>query len=293
MPVRFVKSLRGRTLLLEAKRRRALGDYSRATLDLYCKAWELTRSPAALLQLCLFRHELGYRLPRPWHDELGRNLPVLRGPDFAVATALRCRRTQTTQDTLRRKFEAWLNGPDLRQIAVVGNSARLLGAREADQIEAADAVVRFNHWRAPAEDVGRRTDVWVRSPLDLQKNDTPHPHPPPRWIAASGPEMASRRREWNRWSEENGGALFSAPLAVWRGLVRELQAPASAGLLMLGWLRSTRGTWDGIKAHGFGYERGRYHAVKRSHRPSHRHRWEKESAILRRWIGEGLKMGEH
>jgi hypothetical protein len=291
MPANFARSLGSHALLLEAKRRRAMGDYSRATLGLYTKAWELARSPKALLQLCLFRHELGYHLPPSWHGLLGRSLPQLHGTDFETATILRCRRRKATQAALRRKFEAWLSAPDLSQIAVVGNGANLLGTGQASLIEACSAVVRFNHWQATAADVGRRTDLWVRSPLDLQRSNTPHPHPPPRWIAASGPDMASRRHDWENWSEANGGDLLSIPLHAWRGLVRELQAPPSAGVLTLGWLRSTRGTWEGIRAYGFGYEGGRYHAVRPKHRPSHRHDWEKESAILRRWKSEGLKLG--
>jgi hypothetical protein len=290
MPVRIVRSLSGKAHLLEAQRRRALGDYSRGTLGAYARAWQVSRSPKALLRLCLFRHELGYHLPDSWNDLLGANLPKLRGADFEIATMLRCRRRRAAQDSFRRKFEEWLKAPDLRQIAVVGNSASLLGADQAGSIESADAVVRFNHWQAPAADVGRRTDLWVRSPLDLENTDTPRPHPPPRWVAASGPDMACRRPEWDRWTAENMGNLLAVPLQVWRCLVRELQAPPSAGVLTLGWLRSARGNWDGIEVYGIGYAGGRYHAAKAGHRPSHRHDWKKESVILRRWANEGLKI---
>lgn len=270
-----------------------MGDYSRETLGAYERAWQVGQSPRALLRLCLFRHELGYHLPASWNELLGKNLAKLQRPDFELATALRCNRRKATQDALRRNFEEWLKNPGLRQVAVVGNSASLLGAGQASKIGASDAVVRFNHWQAPAADVGRRTDWWVRSPLNLENKDTPHPNPPPRWVAASGPDMASRRPQWERWTAENGGSLLSVPLPVWRALVRELQAPPTAGLLALNWLRSIRNSWDGVIVYGIGYKGGRYHAAKQSHRPSHRHDWEKESALLQRWTTEGLRLGEN
>ena len=104
--------------------------------------------------------------------------------------------------------------------------------------------------------------------------------------------MASRRPQWERWTAENGGNLLSVPLPVWRALVRELQAPPTAGLLALNWLRSIRNSWDGVIVYGIGYKGGRYHAARQRQRPSHRHDWEKESALLQRWTTEGLKLGK-
>ena len=56
MPAKFVRSLSGKAHLLEAQRRRAMGDYSRETLGAYERAWQVGQSPRALLRLCLFRH---------------------------------------------------------------------------------------------------------------------------------------------------------------------------------------------------------------------------------------------
>ena len=72
--------------------------------------------------------------------------------------------------------------------------------------------------------------------------------------------------------------------------MRKLKAPPSAGLLTLAWLRSIRGCWDGIEVFGMGYAGGRYHAAKHKHRPSHRHRWDMEAALLRQWASDGLNV---
>jgi hypothetical protein len=137
-------------------------------------------------------------------------------------------------------------------------------------------------------DVGRRTDLWVRSPLDIRAADSTTPTPGPAWVAVSGPEMSARKPEWDGWNALYGGRLLSFPLQVWRPLVKALGAPPSAGLLTLGWLRAIRKGWDGIEVFGIGYAGGRYHAAKKNHRPSHRHRWSQETALLNHWMAEGL-----
>lgn len=267
-----------------------MGDYSRTTLGLYAKAWETAPSPQTLLSYCLFRHELGYRPTKTLSKDLQDALPQLPANRRAVADALLSHERRADQQALQTEFYAWLRTAKRQTVAVVGNSAALLGARRARAIETAHCVVRFNHWKAEAEDVGRRTDVWVRSPLDIRAEDSPAPAPAPRWVAVSGPEMDCRRPEWHGWTTLNGRPLLSVPLHVWRTLVRKLDAPPSAGLLTLAWLRSIRGCWDGIEVYGIGYAGGRYHAAKPGHRPSHRHDWKKESVILQRWANEGLKM---
>ena len=288
--VKAVRFLHGHALLLEARRRRAMGDYSRTTLGLYAKAWETAPSPQTLLNYCLFRHELGYRPTKTLSKDLQAALPQLPANRRAVADALLRHERRADQQALQTEFYAWLRNAERQTVAVVGNSAALLGARRARAIETAHCVIRFNHWKAEAEDVGRRTDVWVRSPLDIRAEDSPTPVPAPRWVAVSGPEMDSRRPEWDHWTMVNACPLLSVPLHVWRALVRKLDAPPSAGLLTLAWLHSTRGCWDGIEVFGMGYAGGRYHAAKNRHRPSHRHRWEMESALLGCWAGDGLKV---
>jgi hypothetical protein len=276
--------------LLEARRRRALGDYSRETLGLYERSWQLARTPETLLHFCLFRHELGYRLPDAWSRELAAAVPRLRPKDRYKADALRCRRQRTLDVSTQKKFAEWLCSSSHANVAVVGNSALLVNSGLARRIESAGCIVRFNHWQAANIDVGRRTDLWVRSPLDMQAHSSPPPTPPPSWIAVSGPEMIARRPEWPKWSAQSASPLISIPLRAWRALVRELKAPPSAGLLTLAWLRSIRGCWDGMVAYGIGYSGGPYHAAKPTHRPSHRHRWEKELTILERWTSEGLEL---
>jgi hypothetical protein len=286
----MLRSLTAHSLLLEARRRRAMGDYSRATLGFYAKAWETAPTPQNLLAYCLFRHELGYRPPETLSRDLRHALPRLPANRREVADAMLSHVRRSNQQGLQAEFYAWLRSTERRTVAVVGNSANLLGTRQARGIEAAHCVIRFNHWKADAQDVGRRTDVWVRSPLDICAEDSPTPVPAPRWVAVSGPEMDARRPEWDHWSLMNGRSLLSVPLYVWRALVRKLSAPPSAGLLTLAWLHSIRGCWDGIEVFGMGYAGGRYHAAKNRHRPSHRHLWDMEADLLGCWAGDGLKL---
>ncbi len=284
------RSLLGSFLLLEAKRRRALGGYSRATLWVYLMAWKATRSPHALLQFCLFRHELGYGVSGFLESDLRAIIPELAAKDRSVAEALTNPARRMEQANLRLRFSEWLAGTGNRKIAVVGNGAALAGSRKAGAIESSDCVIRFNYWCAAAEDVGTRTNLWVRSPLDIAKAESPRPVAAPNWQAVSGPDMASRRPEWETWCGWNGCRLVAFPLDVWCGLVDELLAPPSAGLLTLKWIRKLRGTWEGITAFGMGYTGGRYHVSIRNHRASHRHNWPAENAILAKWVGEGLRI---
>jgi hypothetical protein len=284
----MLRSLTTHSLLLEAKRRRALGDYSRTTLGLYAKAWQTSQTPRSLLHYCLFLHELGYTLPKALRFSLTEAQAKLAEKQRRLAAAMLNESRRDCQADLHTEFAAWLRGAAAQTIAVIGNGANLLGSRRAADIEHADCVVRFNHWRAAPEDVGRRTDLWVRSPLDIRAAESPTPTPSPRWVAVSGPEMSARKPEWDDWGALNGGRLLSFPLQVWRPLVKALGAPPSAGLLTLGWLRAIRKSWDGIEVFGIGYAGGRYHAAKKNHRPSHRHRWHKEAEVLRGWAAGGL-----
>jgi hypothetical protein len=280
----------GKALLLEARRRRALGQYTRETLSLYHRSWRLSRTPEAWLQLCLFRHELGYHLPPDWSCRLGNESGKLRTSDRQKADALCCQKQRALHATTQKRFCQWIRAEHREHVAVVGNGAGLLGKKQSRSIESADCIIRFNHWQAPAVDVGRRTDVWVRSPIDMRDSRSPAPYPPPSWVAVSGPEMICRHPDWQAWALENVSTLLAVPLNVWRSLVRELMAPPSAGVLTLGWLRSIRGHWHGITAYGIGYSGGQYHAAKARHRPSHRHHWARELTILERWSAEGLQL---
>jgi hypothetical protein len=290
MSTNVALKLKSAVFLMEAKRRRAMGYYTPRTLSVYSKAWQASLEPKALFHFCLFRHELGYRLPKYLDSLLGRVTDQLKPYDCAVAHALLSPRRRAEQAILRQHFAFWLGATPDQSIAVVGNSAELLGKGKASAIERFGRIVRFNHWRAPAEDVGERTDLWVRSPLDIKSGCSPIPAPPPSWIAVSGPEMSSRRPEWDNWEQSSSARMTSVPLHVWRGLVRILGAPPSAGLLTLAWLRSIRGSWYGIEVFGVGYGGGRYHAAKKNHHPSRRHDWKKETRVIEQWRVEGLKI---
>lgn len=280
----------GSALLLEARRRRALGNYSRKTLGIYQRSWRVSKAPDALLQLCLFRHELGYRVPSDLGLELSRTTAAMSSRDREQSALLSCITRRESHLSAQSLFADWLCSSSCRGISVVGNSAALAGKGLALQIDSSDCVIRFNDWQGAVEDVGSRTDMWVRSPLHMRYTDFPTPETIPAWIAVTGPEMICRRLEWQQWIDQNVAPLLAVPLPVWRHLVRELEAPPSAGLLTLRWLRATRGCWEGITAYGMGYAGGAYHISNPRHRASRRHRWNKEIRILQRWATEGLKL---
>ncbi len=286
--VKILRSLTAHSVLLEARRRRAAGDYSRRTLGLYAKAWQSLQTHHSLLHYCFFVHELGYSLPGALCSALTESQAVLSAKQKELAASILSESRRARQAELRTEFATWIRGLSACTIAVVGNSASLLGRRQSSDIERASCIVRFNHWQAAPEDVGRRTDLWVRSPLDIQATDSKVPTPRPHWVAVSGPEMSARKPAWDEWDGLHDGRLLSFPLQVWRPLVRSLGAPPSAGILTLAWLRAIRKSWNGIEVFGIGYSGGRYHAAKKNHRPSHRHRWREEVKVLRGWAAEGL-----
>jgi hypothetical protein len=81
------------------------------------------------------------------------------------------------------------------------------------------------------------------------------------------------------------------PLEHWRELVKQLQAPPSAGILFLTWLYALLGSWQFIKAVGFGYSEQTatsYHHAKLNHTATNRHHWAAELALLKRWQQQGL-----
>jgi hypothetical protein len=153
-------------------------------------------------------------------------------------------------------------------------------------------VVRFNLFRSEGTtgvDIGERLGVWVVAPGFSG-------FPPPRveWIVVSGPDVQFRLQGWKRLlpALSNGACVLTVPLPPWRRLVARLQAPPSAGVLFLFWLRSMLGSWDGVTVVGFGVEASaavRYHYADRRQQPVRRHNWEGERILLRHWKSEGLK----
>ncbi len=168
-----------------------------------------------------------------------------------------------------------------------------------EKIDAHDIVVRFNHYRSATsrlEDTGRRIDVWVRAPnlniIDLAEN------PMADWIVLSGPDIRYKLANWEPLKPhlEAGRQILTVPLDIWRTLVNELQAPPSAGMLLLAWAIRLTGSPAGITVAGFQSAinpvliRQAYHQALPQQRPGRRHNWAGERKLLNRWQSAGLTL---
>jgi hypothetical protein len=74
-------------------------------------------------------------------------------------------------------------------------------------------------------------------------------------------------------------------------LVARLQAPPSAGLLMLAWLHALGG-WDGIRIAAIGWgggPAGRHHLVQSNRQTGSRHCWQRERELVDEWRNAGLQ----
>ncbi len=301
--------MRSTVLLHQARRRRNLGYYDRRTLRTLRRANRYP-SPRSLLAYLTFRRDLGYRLrprdvppllaayPRLSSHERWRAAALLSeiraapdwiwsGVDQGAGLALAAPR----QAEWRGAFEADARTARGRGIAVVGNAGALIGCELGADIDASAMVVRFNRagdLSARAADLGTRTSVWVASP----GYRGPAPAGAER-VVVSGPDVCFALRDWRLHAQRlmAGEPVLSVPLEVWRALVKELDAPPSAGVLMLAWLRELVGGWEGINAVGIGAGRtGRYHHAHRGRRGTGRHRWAAEAALVAKWTRAGLTL---
>lgn len=316
---------------LWAARQRSLGRYTRATLAAYLAAWRQQPTPARLLAWLAFRRDMGLPVPARFVPALRDGLARLEAPRRRAALGLLAEarpesvgqvkphwladaaphvppvaanvlpasplaRVARLQADWRHAFAAEVaRAANGRSVQVVGNAAGLRGQSLGAAIDAADLVVRFNQFaNGPqwAADVGQRTDVWVVSP----GYDGPTPAAV-RWVVVSGPDMLFRLQDWRCLGPllRQGTPVLTVPLPQWRACVATLQAPPSAGVLMLQWLRSlnTGRGWAGIRAAGMGFGAGPrqrpYHLALPQQKPGHRHAWPAEAAWLARWQAEGLR----
>lgn len=174
-----------------------------------------------------------------------------------------------------------------RSIAVVGNSPELKGRALAPQIDQAELVIRFNQAFSSATsrlDTGKRTSYWMVAP-DF---NTTEPIKPELGLLVSGAEPLLRLHLLKPLQQLAATApVMQVPLTIWRDLYQQLQAPPSAGLLLLGWLHQQAIPAEKIKLYGFSRtdasQKPSYHHALPDHLPSGRHQWAKEAALLCRW----------
>lgn len=306
--------------------RRRQGAYDTTSLALRFAAWRRAPlNPLRLCQLAWCRRDLGRPLPRRWVAPLQTGLPQLplvwrrraigllaeasptvlpavppawladaaaRQPGVALASG--CPGPLASAASAREAFAAWLQARSQDGgVCVVGNAAGLAGRDLGPRIDAHAAVLRFNRWQGPGvrrEDIGERIDVWVVAP------DLP-PQPVPaglRWAIVSGPDPRYLVRQWALAEQlaAAGVQVLTVPLPIWRGLVQQLQAPPSAGVLVLAWLMALLGGTSGLAAAGVGWGRaadGRHHVLTGNRGIGRRHRWAAEADCVARWRRAGLR----
>ncbi|RLJ21403.1 hypothetical protein DJ030_04605 [bacterium endosymbiont of Escarpia laminata] len=211
---------------------------------------------------------------------------------------------QNKQEVWRDEFSAYLSA-NRDSICVFGNAATVANSAIGHSIDTYSVVFRFNRFSTETgsersdgkptlqlQEIGRRLDVWVCAP-NLQA-----PYPPVvdtvEWVVIVGPDVRYHLADWGNIVSllDADKKVLTVPLSIWRILVRELKAPPSAGVLCLAWLIEMLGAPEGLKAAGFQRQSVpgmRYHYALHRHKPSRRHNWEGERALLRHWEVQGLQ----
>lgn len=190
----------------------------------------------------------------------------------------------------REAFVAWLQTRAAGGVCVVGNAAGVLERAWGAHIDAHAVVLRFNRWQPPGRDPvlaqGQRLDVWVAAPdcRELPARD-------PAWAVITGADPLVAMEGWPlvRALRARGVPVVTVPLDIWRGLVDRLEAPPSAGVLMLAWL-TTMGLGRG-RLHMTGIAEAAAstsHVLGGGHRRGRRHAWDRERALVAQWCAAGL-----
>ncbi|MGV6852726.1 MAG: glycosyltransferase family 29 protein [bacterium] len=207
-------------------------------------------------------------------------------PVFTESSLLR--EIHTKQSIWRNLFQKKLQAGCTSKCVVVGNGGILCDVKLGDVIDQHQWVLRFNDASGSDSDAGSRCDVWVTTP-----GYRGSPPDNVQWAIMSGPDVRFSNQYWDSVEPilARGGQVLTVPLPVWRSLVKELEAPPSAGLLTLAWLRELLGGWEPISVAGFNAlsdKKHRYHVFHKRKKGYKRHNWEGEAVILRRWCSQGL-----
>ncbi len=292
-----VRDSTGFSYAIRARRRRRAGLYNMETLYCFRQAWHKSGSPRALLRYLLFRQDLGYTLTHDEFRRLEQALPQLSRKEKKKARGLfdissgesdHQQQQRSWQESFKKVVQdAAQNGG----ICVVGNAAKLKDAGMGARIDGFDKVVRFNRCfldSGPNEDTGARLDIWVCAP-DYHR-DRQHTA---AYTVVSGAGRLALSDELEKYKScvVNGAKVVGVPLSVWKGLVKQLQAPPSAGLLILGWFEAILGNLNNVAVVGFDrtvqLDSNYYYASSR-HKASTRHNWAAEKRLLRIWEQKGL-----
>jgi hypothetical protein len=290
-----------------AQGRRLLGWYDARTLALFHYCWRYEKTLSTLLAYLFFRRDLGLPLTVKQCQCLQKNHALLSSAhqgmiyyllhemNVAVPNLPLLNATQAQilaqQTVWQEEFARWLQART-GGICVVGNSGYLIGQEQGYLIDRHQTVVRFNQFRgvnSDDKDIGQRLSIWVTAP-----NCQNTPPAQVSWVILTG-TVAFKLKDWSRFDDflANGGRVLTVPLEQWRVLVAQLSAPPSAGLLFLAWLHHLLGSWQSVKALGFGYTQQKttaYHHTNKQHAPASRHHWAGERLLLQTWQTEGLNI---
>lgn len=178
-------------------------------------------------------------------------------------------------------------------ICIVGNSGIMRDSSLGSAIDATGFVVRFNAFKEgyqASKDLGSKYDAWCVTPSFRPSTVRAHTV---SWLIVTGPAVEYRLADWSALFEFRAKnlSIVTLPLNIWRELVRELQAPPSAGVSLLAFFYSLFGSWSGIKVAGFGAltkNSATYHYMNSKNKASKRHNWLGEKYLIERWLREGL-----
>ena len=189
----------------------------------------------------------------------------------------------SSQPAWRQELFEYLHS---KSVAVVGNGTSLANTNMGQSIDSNTIVCRFNHFPEIGDvtnDVGHRTDIWITSPDVLnEKKILPNTL---TWVIISGGDVRYTLQNWGGAINhlKHGRRIITIPLEVWSSLVKQFQAPPSAGILWLHYLSTHQHLNVTIHAYGFdktdtNYQH--YHIGSKSFKPSSRHAWGKEKEYL-------------
>ena len=199
------------------------------------------------------------------------------------------------QRSNREEFLKYLNRHG-DSICIVGNAATLIDSDNGNYIDNHDVVVRFNHYQSKQSDIndtGTKMNVWVCSP-NVATN-TKEILESAEWIVLTGCDIRYQLANWQPLIPliESNKKIITVPIEIWQGLVERLNAPPSAGLLLLSWLIEEIDQPKKPVATGFQVDEPptvnqRYHHALPNHKPGWRHNWEYERKLLNTWIDTEL-----
>ena len=145
---------------------------------------------------------------------------------------------------------------NIKSVCVVGNSysseEKVLGSR----IDSMSIVVRFNSYFSDDIEVkknrGEKTNVWITSPNFIFP-DKPSEEDCIDWVIISGPDICFTMSKWSEVNKNlrRGSKVITPPLHIWRQLVSVLEAPPSAGVLIIAWFIEILGNPRGLSITGF------------------------------------------